>query len=250
VATEKSEAACVLPRSVRRALDLMQTAALRDIGVAELAAAAGLSSRALQRQFRTFLGKTPLEVLHDFRFENARRQLLHGAPGMKVMDVAVRCGFPHVGRFSIEYQRRYGETPSRTLRRQAVFFNTVSSRVLAPVGSERPVVSIGPVESEPCRSEAAREIEAELSTALTRAGVPVSGRSGSARYRFGRHDSGGGGPGTFDRSAGRWRNRPALVGTPHRNTLRRRLSRRAAGNPDCGGAASGPAFGRNRPCAG
>ena len=184
VTTGKSEAAPVLPRGVRRALDLMQTAALRDIGVAELAAAAGLSGRALQRQFRTFLGKTPLEVLHDFRFENARRQLLHGAPGMKVMDVAVRCGLPHVGRFSIEYRRRYGETPSQTLKRQAVFFNTISARVLAPARGERPVVSIGPIETAPCQIEAACDIEAELSTALTRAGIPVSGRGGSARYRL------------------------------------------------------------------
>ena len=44
------------------------------------------------------------------------------------MDVALRCGFPHFGRFSIEYRQRYGETPSHTLKRQAIFFNTISSR--------------------------------------------------------------------------------------------------------------------------
>ena len=36
------------------------------------------------------------------------------------MDVAARCGFPHFGRFAVEYRRRYGETPSQTLKRQAV----------------------------------------------------------------------------------------------------------------------------------
>ncbi len=55
-------AAAVLPRAVRRALDFMQSAIERDIGVAELAAAVGLSARALQRQFKTFLGKSPHNV--------------------------------------------------------------------------------------------------------------------------------------------------------------------------------------------
>jgi transcriptional regulator GlxA family with amidase domain len=125
----------VLPRGVRRALDAMHAAVARDIGISELAAAAGLSGRALQRQFRTFLGKTPHEALSDIRFECARRQLLQGAPGMKVMDVALRCGFPHFGRFSIEYRRRYGETPSRTLKRQAIFF-AVSASALRPGAAE------------------------------------------------------------------------------------------------------------------
>ncbi len=181
---EKTESATVLPRGVRRALDLMQSAAQRDVGIAELAAAAGLSGRALQRQFRTFLGKTPLEALHDIRFESARRQLLHGATGMKVMDVALRCGFPHFGRFSIEYRRRYGETPSQTLKRQATFFNTISTRVLPPIFDERPALTIGPIETVPDHGEAVRDIEGELSTALTRAGVAVSNRAGSARYHL------------------------------------------------------------------
>ena len=40
------------------------------------------------------------------------------------MDVAARCGFPHFGRFAVAYRRRYGETPSQTLRRQAVLSAT------------------------------------------------------------------------------------------------------------------------------
>src|SRR5262245_43141831 len=111
----------------------MQTGAARDIGIAELAAAPGLSAPALQRQFRNFLGKTPLEAVHDARVDDARRQLVRAAPGTKVMDVAARSGIAHFGRFSIEYRRRYGETPSQTLKRQATFFNTIASRLLPPI---------------------------------------------------------------------------------------------------------------------
>src|SRR5262249_43795407 len=72
--------ATVLPRAVRRALDFMHGAVERDIGIAELAAAAGLSARALQRQFKAFVGKSPHEALRDIRFDAARRQLLMGKP--------------------------------------------------------------------------------------------------------------------------------------------------------------------------
>nr|WP_249127561.1 helix-turn-helix domain-containing protein [Bradyrhizobium lablabi] len=162
----------------------MQSAGKRDIGIAELAAAAGLSGRALQRQFRAFLGKTPLEALHDVRFEDARRQLLRAAPGTKVMDVAARCGIAHFGRFSIEYRRRYGETPSQTLKRQATFFNTISSRLLPPIHDERPRLTIGPIETVDGHGEVARDIEGELSTALLRAGVAVCSHTGSTRYHL------------------------------------------------------------------
>lgn len=177
--------ASVLPRGVRRALDVMHAAVERDVSLAELAAAAGLSSRALQRQFRSFLGKTPREALTGIRFERARRQLLQGAPGTKVMDVALRCGLSHFGRFSTDYRRRYGETPSQTLRRQAIFLGAVSSRFpLPPGGSDQPVLTIGPIECAGTHGEPAREIEAELAAALTRAGVSVSGHAGSARYHL------------------------------------------------------------------
>ena len=177
--------AAVVPRAVRRALDVMHGAIERDIGIAELAAAAGLSARALQRQFRTFLGKSPHEALRDIRFESARRQLLVGRPGTRVMDVAAACGFPHFGRFSIEYRRRYAETPSQTLRRQATFSNTVSSQLQIFAGKvERPVLSVGPIETAPSHDRAARGISDEIATALARAGIAPTAHAGAARYHL------------------------------------------------------------------
>jgi transcriptional regulator GlxA family with amidase domain len=115
----------VLPRGVRRAIDAMRINLEREWSVADLATVGGLSSRTLQRQFRIFLGKAPSAALRDLRFEHARRELLQGGANTKVTDVALRCGFPHGGRFSIEYRRRYGETPSQTLKRQAVFLGAL-----------------------------------------------------------------------------------------------------------------------------
>src|SRR5205085_8944908 len=107
----------LLPRGVRRALEAMRTDLGRDWSVADLADVAGMSSRTLQRQFRIFLGKTPRAALADIRFKAARRRLLQGLPDAKITDVALGCGLPHGGRFSVEYRRRYGETPSQTLKR-------------------------------------------------------------------------------------------------------------------------------------
>jgi AraC-like DNA-binding protein/tetratricopeptide (TPR) repeat protein len=175
----------VLPRGVRRALDAMRAAAGREVGLAELAAAAGTSSRTLQRQFKIFLGKSPAAALRDIRFESARRNLLQGAPGVRVMDVALRCGFPHFGRFSIEYRRRYGETPSQTVKRQAVFRSALSAQhPTLPSGRDRPTIAVDRIEASPERGEAARSIADEMAMALTRAGVSVASNAGSARYRL------------------------------------------------------------------
>src|SRR3954465_6513049 len=121
LAPHGSSGAALLPRAVRRALDAMRANVGHDWSVVELADVAGVSGRTLQRHFRVFLGKTPGAALRDIRFECARRELLQGLPDAKVMGVGVGCGFQHCGRFSVEYRRRYGETPSQTQKRQAVF---------------------------------------------------------------------------------------------------------------------------------
>ena len=57
-----------LPRGVKRALEAMRENVGHDWSVFDLADAAGVSSRTLQRQFRIFLGKAPSAALRDIRF--------------------------------------------------------------------------------------------------------------------------------------------------------------------------------------
>jgi AraC-like DNA-binding protein/tetratricopeptide (TPR) repeat protein len=173
------------PRAVRRALNAMHANVGHRWTLKELAGIAGTSGRTLQRQFLAFLGKTPREALRDIGFERARRELLQGASGEKIMDVAARCGFPHFGRFSVEYRRRYGETPSQTLRRQAVFAAAVAS--MSPLfvpPRDRLTLAFAGIEAGGDHVEIAGDIAADLSTALTRAGIAVSRESHFARYRL------------------------------------------------------------------
>jgi len=180
-----ASSAPLLARGVRRALDAMRANVGRDWSLTDLAGVSGMSGRTLQRQFRSFLGKTPRAVLRDIRFELARRELLHGSPGSKVMDVAEDCGLTHFGRFSVEYRRRYGETPSQTQKRQAVFVGALASMpefFVAP--RDRPMITLGAIDAVPENGEIARHVTEELAIALMRAGVSVANLPGTASYHL------------------------------------------------------------------
>ncbi|MCA6114463.1 helix-turn-helix domain-containing protein [Bradyrhizobium sp. WSM 1738] len=181
-----SAARSPLPRGVRRALDAMRANVGHNWRLAELAAVAGVSARTLQRQFLAFIGKTPRAVLREIGLECARRELLQGRPSLKIMDVALRCGFPHFGRFSIAYRRCYDETPSQTLKRQAVLTDALRAMpsLLMPA-RDRPTVAFGPIEAAAENLALAADIADDLVTALTRAGIAVASRSIAARYHLG-----------------------------------------------------------------
>ena len=180
-----ASSASLLPRGVRRALDAMRANVGHDWSLADLADISGVSGRTLQRQFRSFLGKTPRAVLRDIRFEGARRALLHGLPDSKVMDVAQDCGLPHFGRFSVEYRRRYGESPSQTQKRQATFIGTLVSMPSFLISAcDRLMVTLEPIEASPENGETARHVAEELAIALMRSGVSVASLPGTSSYRL------------------------------------------------------------------
>jgi len=163
-----------VPRGVRRVLDAMRANLGRNWRLTDLAAIAGTSGRTLQRQFLSFVGKTPRAALREIGLECARRELLQGTPGLRIMDVALDCGFPHFGRFSIAYRHRFGETPSQTLARQTAFADSLDGTpALLMPARDRPVMAFGPVEASPENREMAADLADQLVAALTRAGISV-----------------------------------------------------------------------------
>lgn len=87
------------------------------ITLADLAQAAGLSSRALHILCRRHHGESPMSWLRNIRLDAARKHFLTD-PHASVTEVALACGFGHLGRFSAYYQARFSEQPRRTgLRR-------------------------------------------------------------------------------------------------------------------------------------
>ena len=107
----RSEAA--LPHVLRRALEYMEDQAGQAIGIADIAQASGVSVRSLYAGFKDHLGVSPMARLKQMRLDQARARLLRG--GASVTDVALGCGFTHLGQFSADYRRRFGERPSDTL---------------------------------------------------------------------------------------------------------------------------------------
>lgn len=107
------------PRVVRRVVELIDSTPEHPFTVADLAVHAGVSERSLHSAFRRQLGTTPMSYVRRRRLEQAHDELLHLDPttGVKVTDVALRHGFTHTGRFAAAYRRRFGESPSTTLRR-------------------------------------------------------------------------------------------------------------------------------------
>jgi AraC-like DNA-binding protein len=105
------------PRSIRRVLDAICGEPERAFTASELAAIAGTSVRSLQSGFRRHVGSAPMTYLQQVRLARAHETLRAGDPAaITVADVAHRWGFAHLGRFASAYRKRFGESPSETLR--------------------------------------------------------------------------------------------------------------------------------------
>ncbi|MFK4122195.1 helix-turn-helix domain-containing protein [Streptomyces longwoodensis] len=112
-----SDRADARPAALRRALTYIDDHADEPVTVAEIAAAAHITVRALQYAFRRHLDTTPLAHLRRVRLAHAHHELLAADPsdGTTVTQVAVRWGFAHPGRFAALYRAAYGRSPHRTL---------------------------------------------------------------------------------------------------------------------------------------
>jgi AraC-like DNA-binding protein len=118
------ESAPLVPsRTIREATQLIDSQPGRQHSVSSLAGAVGVSVRALERVFKRHLGTTPGLYLRDVRLRRAQADLeVSGPDVVTVAEVARRHGFFHFGRFAATYRNRFGEAPSRTLRRVGKMF--------------------------------------------------------------------------------------------------------------------------------
>ncbi len=102
---------------VRAACDFMLAHTNEALTVQQIADAVGIGPRQLQSAFRDIMGMSPREKLTEIRLEHVHSKLTAPEPGTTVTNAALDCGFIHLGRFAATYRRRYGESPSETLRR-------------------------------------------------------------------------------------------------------------------------------------
>jgi AraC-like DNA-binding protein len=107
----------IAPRDVKRAIDYMEAKLGSPIGITDIAEASGIAGRTLFKHFQDYRGISPMRYLRNARFEKARDALRRAQPEESVTEIAMAWGFSHMGRFSVEYRKRFGERPSETLGR-------------------------------------------------------------------------------------------------------------------------------------
>ena len=104
------------PAAAARIRDWLEAHYDRPVGVADLAAAMGLSIRRVQDICRRHWNQTPTQLLRGIRLDHARDNLLSGVLGT-TGSAAAASGFSRVDRFAAAYKLRFGESPSQTLTR-------------------------------------------------------------------------------------------------------------------------------------
>jgi transcriptional regulator GlxA family with amidase domain len=105
------------PRTVDRAIKIMEANPAAAFSMADLARATNVSARTLQAAFRQYTGMSPMNYLRQLRLTRVHEDLLAADPRLHtVAGIAHRHGFPHLGRFAATYRARYGFNPSTALR--------------------------------------------------------------------------------------------------------------------------------------
>lgn len=107
----------VAPRTIRTAIDIIESEAHLPLTLSSIAARSHASVRSLQQGFQRHLDTSPMAYLREVRLRRAHQTLVESDPStVTVAAVAYQWGFANLGRFASAHAKRYGEAPSVTLR--------------------------------------------------------------------------------------------------------------------------------------
>jgi methylphosphotriester-DNA--protein-cysteine methyltransferase len=100
----------------RQAQEYIEDNYREPVRLENLCNATNASARTLQRCFREYFDLTLTDYLKTVRLDTARRELKTSRSSLtSVTSVALRHGNAHLGRFSVRYCERFGESPKQTL---------------------------------------------------------------------------------------------------------------------------------------
>jgi len=102
-------------QAVNRALGIINSTNVA-LSISDLYQDSACSWRTLDRGFQERFGVTPKQYLLTTRMASVRREILASPAERRITDIANNWGFWHLGRFSTEYKRMFGESPSATIR--------------------------------------------------------------------------------------------------------------------------------------
>lgn len=94
---------------------MLQTSSYPILSMLEVCKHVGVSQRKLTYCFQQVLGMSPMQYQRTARLNCVRTELKTANHSDRVHDIASRWGFWHMGQFSQDYKRLFGELPSSTL---------------------------------------------------------------------------------------------------------------------------------------
>ncbi len=102
-------------QALSAALDRMTANPYENVPISEVSGDTGVSLRTLERAFNEKFGIGPKAYYTRLRLGRVRGLLLEHGKSISISDAANRFGFWHIGQFSHDYRRCFGELPSATV---------------------------------------------------------------------------------------------------------------------------------------
>ncbi len=125
----RSPSAGETPERILNVLRSVGETNLQDLSVAEMAKRCGCSRRHLSRLVREHFGSALVSVRTELRLDKAA--LLLRSHERKIIDVAMDCGFSHLGLFTTKFRERFGMTPGQW-RKQLIQDQSLASTATTP----------------------------------------------------------------------------------------------------------------------
>jgi len=122
--------------ALRVAVDFIVESDRPVTSVQELCSIANVSERTLEYAFRERFGQSPKTFTLSHRLNNVRKMLRRADPDVdRIYEIAGHHGFFHMGQFTSDYKRLFGELPSETLRRSKTRVRDESGQCLPMISS-------------------------------------------------------------------------------------------------------------------
>jgi DNA-binding response OmpR family regulator/anti-sigma regulatory factor (Ser/Thr protein kinase) len=85
-----------------------------EFSIEKMAGLVFVSQSTLIRRAKSMIGKTPVEILNEYRLNKANALLKNSRDGMTIADIAFEVGFSDPAYFTRKYKEFFGFTPSET----------------------------------------------------------------------------------------------------------------------------------------